>query len=314
MPRVAADRLMAAAAGAVAVTVALQVTLSRFGGEWGAGVRFAIVFVAAAVVLSMLLGSAQPGAIGTAQTVLVATGLLLTLGALSELADALGGSTDASGTVTWVFALFSGFAFWLAWNYRSAVAALFGALGTVVTVVAFVDWVFNPDSASTFRYVLLLLTILFIAAAFAKRADSRRHAAQFAIAAGVTALAVAATFAVGLLSGFPFGDGGRGLEVSTGWEIYLVLTGIAILALAYLEEQPGPGYMGGIVLLVFTVFAAMPDRDGPSLIGWPILLLIPAVGLLGYALAGSSAGRPTAGPSSPSGPSGPAGPSDSRTR
>ena len=45
--------------------------------------------------------------------------------------------------------------FWLAHRYDSGIAALLDAITTVVTVVAFVDWAFDPDGAGTFRWVLL---------------------------------------------------------------------------------------------------------------------------------------------------------------
>ena len=64
------------------------------------------------------------------------------------------------------------------------------------------------------------------------------------------------------------------LNPGTGWELILLATGLALVAYAGVDREPGPGYLGFVVLVLFVVLAGQPSRGGASLIGWPILLLL----------------------------------------
>jgi hypothetical protein len=64
------------------------------------------------------------------------------------------------------------------------------------------------------------------------------------------------------------------LNPGTGWELVLLATGLALAAYAAVDREPGPGYIGFVVLVLFIVLAGLPSSSGASLIGWPILLLL----------------------------------------
>ena len=101
----------------------------------------------------------------------------------------------------WVGFLVASLMFWLARRYDSGIAALLDAITTVVTVVAFVDWAFDPDGAGTFRWVLLF-TAIGAAAYGLMGADEERHRrVGWVNAAGVALLGIAGTYAIEALGG-----------------------------------------------------------------------------------------------------------------
>ena len=65
-----------------------------------------------------------------------------------------------------------------------------------------------------------------------------------------------------------------GGHAGTGWELVLLAVGLALVAYAGVDREPGPGYLGFVVLALFVAIAGPPSISGASLIGWPILLLI----------------------------------------
>ncbi|MBA2506942.1 MAG: hypothetical protein H0V29_13535, partial [Thermoleophilaceae bacterium] len=197
----APERAPAAAAGAVVLTVGVLVTTVRFADTWAAFPRLVVLAAAAAAVFALLWGTPIEAGESPSpwQTALIAALLVLLIGSLGTLADVLGTTAGNSRTLTWLSAIFVVECAWVAHRYRSAVAALFGALAVIVFTVSFVDWVFTPESVTAFRWVLAILSVALLAAAGVRRGDSVGQGAQLANAAGVAAVAVAATFLAGLI-------------------------------------------------------------------------------------------------------------------
>ncbi|MBA3300933.1 MAG: hypothetical protein H0T15_03615 [Thermoleophilaceae bacterium] len=286
--RLNSERAPFAAGAAVLLTIAVGVTTSRFDDVWAAFPLFAVTALAAMAVIALLLAAGPQEGEGPDawQSILIVTSLILVLGSLTELADVLGSSTDNSRTLTWIGLLFTAGATLVALRYRSGVAALFAALAAGFSALAFVDWVASPENEKTFRWVLAGLSIVFLAGAVLQRTQNARQGAQLAIASGVAATLVAVTLIVPLIGGLfnVFGDEEEAeLGVAFGWELYLLVIGLALVVYATLDRESGPGYAGGIVLSVFAGFAALPGEDGASLIGWPIVLLLVALAAMGYA-------------------------------
>lgn len=269
------------AAGVVVLATLVLVVQMRFDDEWEAGVHFVYAALAAGLVLAMAVLSPREGdAPRPYQSVLIVSGFALTLAALISLADALGADSGTlpSGTVVWIGLLLIALAAYFAIARNSSVATLLAGVTAVAVVLAFVDWVFDPDSASTFRWLMLFLTIGFVFAALGQRDRRRRHAVQLVNTAGLTVLVLAITFLVesvlgGILSFF---SGGRGFEagVGTGWELFIVACALGLIAYAAVDRENGPAYLGVVNLLAFVVLAARADEDGASLIGWPLLFAV----------------------------------------
>ncbi len=66
--------------------------------------------------------------------------------------------------------------------------------------------------------------------------------------------------------------------------------GFALIAYSAWTRQSGPAYVGALNLLAFVLLAGGPGEDGPSLIGWPIVMLVVSAGLLIMGM------RPASGP------------------
>jgi hypothetical protein len=128
------------------------------------------------------------------------------------------------------------------------------------------------------------------------RGTRPRHGVAVIDSAGLAVLFLALTFAVGAFSG-ALGQGGGGAS-GWGWELFVLLAGAALVGFAVTNREPGPGYLGGLVLLAFVLMAAN-SGDEPSLVGWPLVLLIVSLALLALALRprpGAGAAQPVAAP------------------
>jgi hypothetical protein len=219
------------------------------------------------------------------QSVLYVATFFLALAALINLADVLGADDppNASGTIVWIGTLLVGLCVWFSARRNSAIMTLLGTVTFGLVVEAFVDWVFSPDGASTFRWILLVLVLAYALASLNQRGARPRHGVQFVNAAGIAAVVLGLTFAFELVFsglGAVIGGGPERHGIGTGWELFLVACGFGLVAYAAVDREPGPAYLGVIVLALFVALAA----PGTSLIGWPILLLLGAGALLAAGL------------------------------
>lgn len=261
------------AAGAVPLTVAVLMLDVRMDATWGNGIHLVITGLACALVLGMgLLAEREEPFPRAYQTVLLLAGLSLLAVTLLRLAQVLGAHDPlgSSSTVTWMTAAFAAVAAVPAWErINSPICALVEVAAGGITVLAFVDWVFDPKGATTFRWILVLLIAVYTAAHLRWRDSHPRHAVHMVNAAGVSGLAIAATFGGGLF--LPFASGG---DPGMWWELVILGVGFGLLAYAGVDREPGPAYLGFLVLLAFVLLAGLPSPDGASIVGWPLLLLL----------------------------------------
>ena len=273
--------LVAAAAVALALTVI--VLNVRFDDEWGVGVH--LVYSAAAAALALALTFSVPAGAGKPpmwHSTLFVVSFVLAFAALANLADALGADGDlSSGTIVWVGLLLASLMFWLARTYDSGIAALLDALTTLVVVIAFVDWVFDPDEITTFRWVLLVTALAMAAYGLMGGEEERHRRVGWVNASGVAVLSIAGTYGIEAFGGL---FEGGGVEAGTGWELVLLAGGAALIAYGATFLRSGPVYLGVANLFAFLVLAAAASDDGPSLVGWPLVLLPATAALVGLAL------------------------------
>ena len=294
------DRGDAIAAAVVALTVLVAMVNARFGAEWGQGIHLVYTAAAALVVIAMAAMSPRPVERPAGwQSVLFVASFVLFFGELTNLADVLGADDPpfgASATVVWVGLALAGLAAWFALSWNSGISTLLCALTLVVVIVAFVDWVFSPDEVDTFRWVLLLIALGFGAYGAMRRAGAPHHAVGYVNAAGVAVFVLASTFLAELILGAALGGFGEvdspAGEVGWGWELVVLVGAAALIAYSVLSRQAGPGYLGALNLSAFVVLASGPGEDGPSLIGWPLVLILVTMALFALARGG---GRPGAG-------------------
>jgi hypothetical protein len=264
------------AAGTVPLTLGVLLVNARFEGAWGNGILLVLTALACALVLGMGLLSPREGERPRAyQQVLLLAGLLLGFVALLRLAQVLGADDPlgAAGSLTWIFATVALAAAWIAYTRRSAICALVAAVAGIVAVLAFVEWAFDPEGVGTIRWVLLAIAIALVLAALARRDVQRRESVYLIDAAGVAILMLALTFIgelIGILTlvGAPAGGPGG------GWKLVLLAAGVGLLAYAAVDEEPGPAYVGTLILLLFVGLVGIPGEDGASLWFWPLVLLL----------------------------------------
>jgi hypothetical protein len=268
----------------------IYVIETRFEHAWGPGIRLVIdaaaTFFAGVLAVQAPMEGERPRAY---QSILYVATFFLALAMLKNLADVLGANNpiNASGTIVWVGLVLLVLCIWFSARRNSAIMTLLGAVSFAAVAEAFVDWVFSPNGATTFRWILLLLILAFVLASLSQRGARPRHGVQLINAAGLAAVVLGLTFALDLIfSGISsvLGGGPQRHGVGTGWELFLLACGFGLIAYAAVDREPGPAYIGVLVLALFVGIAAPRSASGASLIGWPIVLLIMAGAMLAVGL------------------------------
>jgi hypothetical protein len=255
----------------------------RMDAVWADGVLLLVALVAAVPVLALGLAAAR-GEDRATTTILLVAGLFLAAIAILRLGQLLGDDepTDGGGTLTWMLLLFTALAAYCQSRSGSAACLLIAALAGVGLLLEAVNWIFDTEDPDVFRTLLALsFAVLFLAGLSA----SGRSGTVLVAAAGVTV--IASSYVLGLL--FAFVPGGP--TTGWGWELVMLVEGVALLAYATVELEPGPAYLAFFVFVVFLMTAAAGDvplggNGGPShtLVGWPLVLGIATVGLAALGL------------------------------
>jgi hypothetical protein len=296
------------AAGAVPLVLGVLLVNLRLDPTWGTGVFLVLDALACALVLGMgLLAPLEGERPRSYQQVLLLAGLLLGFVTLLRLAQVLGADRPltSSGSLTWIFALVTLCAAWVARTRRSAICTLVAALAALVTVIAFVDWAFSPKGPATTRWLLLALALGLVLAALARRDARRRESVYLIDAAGVAILLLGLSFVGALFGILAFVGVPAGLP-GAGWKLVLLAAGLGLVAYAGVDREPGPAYVGTLILLLFVLFTGIPGAAGASLWFWPLGLLV----LGGIAVGAGLRPRRELPPEPPGPGSGPDGPSE----
>jgi hypothetical protein len=265
----------------VLVTLGVALEEVRLDDKLHTGVHLVILAVAATTIYALGVQVVQEGRPYAFQSVLLICGLGLLYPALLTFADVLGADFDAfpAGAIVWTTLLFAGAALFPAIERRSAICALVAALALGVTALAFVNWVFDAASVTTYRWLLALAAIAYAVASLALRGAAPRHSEQMVNAAGLAVLAIGLTAVLPLLAAFlfPFGAGAAD-ALPNGWELVVFAAGCGLVAYGAVDRAPGPAYLGVANLAVFLASAAKSDED--TLLYWPALILALGVGTM----------------------------------
>lgn len=289
------------AAGAIPLAAGVVMMNVRMDDRWGAGIHLVLTALVLALVLGMaLLASLEEGRPRAYHTVLLVTGLVLAAVVLYRLAQVLGSDRPlaAAGARTWMALVLAAVSAWVGWSRNSPVCALIAALAGGVALLAFVDWVFDPQSTSTFRWILLVLIAAYALAAVWRRDREPRHSVQMVNAAGVATIGLILSFVGGLLF-LPAVLAGGFHGPGVGWEILELAAAFGLLAYAAVDREPGPGYLGFVALLLFVFVSGRPGDDGATILGWPLLLVLAGGVALGFGLRPRRALPPSPGPDEP---------------
>ena len=139
-------------------------------------------------------------------------------------------------------------------------------------MLAFVNWAFDADSVTTYRWLLLVLALGYALVSLLLRGPAPRHSEQMVNAAGLAVLAIALTGLVRRAHrlAVPFGSGG-GEVLPNGWELVVFAAGCGLIAYGAVDRAPGPAYLGVANLLASS---SRPASDvDETLLYWPLLIL-----------------------------------------
>ena len=273
------------AAGVVLFTAGIALEEVRLDDKLPNGVHVLIVAAAAALILGLGLQARLEGGQPAAyQSVLLVCGLLLLEGALLELANLLGadfsGDTFPAGAFVWTSLLLCGVALYPAVRRNSAICAMVAAIAAGVAILAAANWIFGADSQTFYRWLLLVLALVYVLASLVLRGGNPRHAELMVITAGLATLSIALVASFGVLFGPVLslgGDTGDGF-LPGFWEFIVLGAGCGLVAYGAVDRVPGAAWLGFAHLLVFLA-AASAGADG-TLLWWPLILLLLGGGVM----------------------------------
>lgn len=195
------------------------------------------------------------------QSVLLVTGWPLVFAGVLALLAAAGVSTALALMVTAV--LSAALAVWPALERNSAISLLGAALAGGVAILAFWELVFDFETITPARVLLVLYACVLVLASLALREPAPRHAEVLIDVAGL---------AIALIG---FDAWWAGDPVNVFWQVVLLGAGLGLVAFGALDRHPGPGYLGVVNLVAFIATAGVL---------WPLLLIAVGVLMLGAGL------------------------------
>jgi hypothetical protein len=272
-----------------------KVGLLPGGGTWSDGALFVVLAVPFFVLYGLGMAGRRSGrdAEPWQSTFLVFATLIAPL-MLFQLLALLGGDSNDSWNSVWILGL-TGVIGVAATLYAGATqAAGFGALALIAAWLAFWDAVLDNPSGNTVRWLLVAIAAIYVVAAYVLARRGFKLGAGLITAAGLaTAYAgvLSSLGALGLLGPLPLpGPTARTVEAATpsaGWDAFLLVTSIALVAFSARTGRRGPGLVGGGGIVAFIVVVggqlgdALAGHAKHAASGWPLLLLI--VGAVGIA-------------------------------
>jgi hypothetical protein len=263
------------AAGTVLFTVGIVLTELRLEDELALWLRLLIMAATAAVIYGIGIQATPEGGRPAAyQSVLLVCGLLVLELALLDLGDLLteGDGDVGSGTLAWTSALLCAAALFPAVRRNSAICAMLAGVAAGVGVLAFADKLFDFETQTAFRWILLVLAIGFVLLSLGLRGASPRHAELMVITAGLATFTIVLLAATVVLLGAVTPFGGDSDNVLPGfWEFIVLGAGCGLIAYGAVDRVPGAAWLGVAHLAGF-VLAASANADD-TLLWWPLILL-----------------------------------------
>jgi hypothetical protein len=271
---------------------------SSFGDPWGTGALFVCFLVPCAFLygLGVFGGRAADGPATTWHTVYAVFGVLLVPWTLFLFLDWVGGNTDDSWNVTWIFLLtgISGIAATLVGRVRYG--CLLGSLSLLIAWLACWDGVLDDGVAAdvgTLRGLLVIAALILLAVAgfVAMRpgvpdgaaSDVTTGAAVAAVAAGAISLGAVPEDLLFFLFGLP----SLGVDTNVFWAGYLLVASLGFVLYGASAGVRGPTYIGGLGLIAFLFVVGIDAGDESpegSLLGWPLIVLAAALAALAWSV------------------------------
>ena len=273
--------------GGVLLAVGAVVLFARKTDDWAAFPLLLVVAIPCVLVFGVgALAALATGAVGRWHAVLMVTGVLLSLLAFGQLWDLIGVDTDSSGFGFLLFACTAALAAFGSFRVGAAYQALLAAVAGIATWLFFFDMILDEPGATAFRWLLLVLCVVYALVAFALRDRDAPQAPEFVTAAGIAGVLVGT---IGVVAGAGDAIGalifgatpGEGEGQSFVWDLFLLVFSLALVAYGAAAHARGPAYVGFLGLLAFAILQgaevnALLEGDEPdgSFAGWPLALFL----------------------------------------
>jgi hypothetical protein len=275
------------AAGTVLFTVGIALEEVRLDDKLPNGVHTLIVAAAAALVLGLgLQAHLEGGQPAAYQSVLLVCGYLLLEGALLELANLLGADFEEfpAGAFVWTSLVLCAAALYPAVRRNSAICGMIAGIAAGVAFLSAANWIFGADTQTVFRWLLLLLALVFVLASLVLRGGNPRHAELMVITGGLATLSIVLVASFGAVFGafVSFGET-SGEDILPGfWEFIVLGAGCGLIAYGAVDRVPGAAWLGVAHLVGFIVVASAGADD--TLLWWPLILLLLGGGAMAVGL------------------------------
>src|SRR4051812_2594062 len=293
-------------AGGMMFGAGALVLLIRKDADWSDWAKVFGFLIPALILFAVaFVGRARGEAYTGWQVGFLVFGTLLLLGAFIQLVSAIDDDPDPALNILWTFAAAAAVAVFTSLAMRAPFQMLLGALLAGVAWIALWVKILTDPSVDTLRWLLIVLAVIYLVAAVALARVRRPHASDLITAAGIAAVIAAALSFAGAAGTFSdtvgssLGDVGK---PSQGWNVFLLVVSLALIAYESRAPTRGPGYVGAIGLIAFIALTGVDlvnringDESG-GVVGWPLILLIGGAA----AIAGSFFLKPGA----PAGPGG----------
>jgi hypothetical protein len=301
-------------AGGMLFGAGVLVLVARKGDGWNEWVQFGVLLVAALILLG--LGALRrPGdyELGQWRTGFLVFGTLILAFAFRQLVRAADGDPRTPLNLAWIFGLTGAVAavtsLALRAHFQMLVAALFGLIAWLALWTKIID---HP-SGDTMRWLLIVLALIYVGAAFVLARTRRPQASDLITVAGIAAV-LAAILSLGAFARSAIGSSFLGdvPKAGQGWNVFLLVVSLVLIVYSSRAATRGPGYVGALGLFGFIGLtgADLVNRlngdEAGGVVGWPLILLIGG-GLLvaaGFILRPGALGGP-GGDGEPGGPGGP---------
>jgi hypothetical protein len=266
------------AAGAVVLATGLALLELRLRDELALGVHFLILGTAAGIVLALgLQAPNEDGRPPAYQSVLLVTGLLLLFPALLRLAATLGAEDFATdfpaGELTWTSLVTGAVALFAAVRRRSAICLFLAAVFGMVALLSAWEWVFENETFTASRWLLLAAATGLVLASLSLRAGAPRQAELLIDAAGVAILFIALQGVwITLFAGVALQTGVEQPSLPNFWELIVFGGGCGLVAFGAIDRSPGPAWLGVAVLVMFVLDVGF-ENEG-AIYFWPIALIL----------------------------------------
>jgi hypothetical protein len=269
------------------------ILFARKGEDWAAFPLLLVVAIPCVAVFGIGAAAAlATGAVARWHAVLMVTGVLLSLLAFGQLWETIGVDSDDAGFWFLLLACTAALALFGSFRVGAAYQAFLAALAGIGAWLFFFDMILDEPSATAFRWLLLVLCAIYVAAAYALMQRDAPQAPELVTAAGVAGVLVGL---IGPFSGggglgilfFGAGAGGGGGGQSIVWDVFLLVFALALVAYGAAANARGPAYVGFLGLAGFAGLQAAevnallegeePER---SVVGWPLVLILIGGGAL----------------------------------